>query len=76
MATKCVARPQRRRWTLVYHHYIGYGSYVIEFKRAFASARELQTNRYIHDLHFIMEGWPLIGFPDGQAWFDEDWKAR
>jgi hypothetical protein len=60
---------KRRRWTLVYHRYIGYGSHVIEFKRAHTTAHELQTReRYKRDLHFVIPGWPPIGWPDGQAW--------
>ena len=60
---------RRRKWTLVYHRYIGYGSYVIEFRRVTATAPELEHRRYTLDcLHFIVKGWPPIGFPSGEAW--------
>lgn len=60
---------RKQRWTLIYHRYIGYGSYIIEFKRAICCARDLQSRKYTRDcLHFIIEGWPPVAFPDGGAW--------
>lgn len=54
----------RRRYILVFHSYIGYGSYVVSFKRTTATKAELKR-KIRGDLHFILEGWPKITYPDG-----------
>lgn len=56
-----------RRYTLIFHNYIGYGSYVIEFKRVRCSPKDLRryTNGRYGELHYVIEGWPSITGPDG-----------
>ena len=57
-----------RRWTLIFHNYIGYGSYIIEFKRVRSKAENLKRYERYGALHFIIPGWPPVAYPDGQAW--------
>lgn len=55
----------KRRYTAVYHSYIGYGSYCVEFRRILCNPRKLQS--YVKgDLHFFIKGWPDITHPDGE----------
>lgn len=54
-----------RRYTLIYHDYIGYGSYYISFRRVRCAPSQLE--KYKKDnLHFIVPGWPPITHPDGE----------
>lgn len=53
---------KNKRYTLVFHDYIGYGSYVINIKRTYCGKETLK--RYLGgrngQLHFIISGWPSI----------------
>jgi hypothetical protein len=54
-----------RRYTLIFHHYIGYGSYVIDFKRIRCRPNALASYRLKGDLHFVVSGWPPVSHSDG-----------
>lgn len=55
----------RRRYTLIYHTYIGYGGYNIDFRKVFTTNAELEKiKQQESDLHFIVQGWPAITYPD------------
>ncbi len=56
----------RKKYTLVLHEYIGYGSYIIIFKRI--SGRPSTTT--YPNLHFVIPGWPKIQSTDGALYFD------
>lgn len=61
-----------RRYTLIYHRYLGVGSaYVIDFKRVTVSEKRLKALRREpeSELHFILSGWPTVAFPGGMEWF-------
>ncbi len=59
-----------RRYTLVFHSYIGYGGYVVDFKRVKANDAQLERMKNLIDLHFVIDGWPRITFSDDVTWFD------
>lgn len=61
----------KRRYTLCFHEYIGYGSYVISFKRVFCKPDMLERHKRNSSLHFIIPGWPKLTFPDGTPYFDK-----
>lgn len=63
-------RLDRKRLTFCFHEYIGYGSYVITYKRAFCSPERLEKYKSVGDLHFIIPGWPEITYPDGTSYFE------
>jgi hypothetical protein len=56
---------QMRRFTLIFHHYIGYGSYVIDIKRIRCRPSALASYRLRDDLHFVISGWPPVSYPNG-----------
>jgi hypothetical protein len=54
-----------KKYTMVYHQYIGHGSYVVEFRRIRDKPSNLRRySRSCGDLHFIISGWPKIVHPD------------
>lgn len=55
-----------RRYTLVFHDYIGFGSYVVHFKRVYCKPQRLKYY-HKHNLHFVITGWPKVVHPDGTA---------
>jgi hypothetical protein len=55
-----------RRYTLVFHTYIGYGSYAIDHRKVTATLKDLEQHKRKGDLHFVIEGWPKITYPDGK----------
>lgn len=61
---------KQRKYTLVFHDYIGYGSYVIHFKRVHCKPERLEyysRNPKHGLLHFVINGWPKITFPNGSV---------
>jgi hypothetical protein len=60
-------RTAKRRYTLVFHFYLGYGSYYIEYRKLSATSQELKRYKRTHsDLHFVISGWPRITHPNGK----------
>ncbi len=59
-----------RKYTLVYHVYIGHGSYIIEFKRVDCTPKGLEQYKKNHNLHFIINGHPKMVCADGIPVFD------
>lgn len=55
---------RKRRYTLVFHYYIGYGGYVVDFSRVSATRTDIKRISGKSSLHFIIEGWPPINYPD------------
>lgn len=60
-----------RKFTLICHKYIGYGSYVINLRRIQCVPKNL--GRYLkkdQTIHFVIKGWPLIWGADGVTLWD------
>jgi hypothetical protein len=61
-----------RRYTIVMHDYIGYGSYNISFRRIRCKPEACEER--MRDVsrgvpHFLIPGWPEIQFADGEPYF-------
>ncbi len=62
-----------KRYTFVCHEYIGYGSYVISWRRIRCAPELLQ--RYLKKdptIHFVLNGWPKVFGSDGKTPWDFD----
>lgn len=56
-----------KRFTLVLHSYMGYGSYFVHFKRVRCKPEMLGRYSERNDVHFIITGWPPIAYPGGEV---------
>lgn len=55
----------KRKYTIIFHTYVGYGSYCIHVERFKLNTKELRELRLEEpDVHFILKGWPAIIYPD------------
>lgn len=55
-----------KKYTLIFHRYLGNGWYNIEFKRVRCSPTALKFHGMGTELHYIIKGWPTMTHPNGE----------
>lgn len=60
---------KQRKYTLIYHYYLGHNWYNIELKRVKCSLGMLERYKTNPALHFVMKGWPATSTVDGTPYF-------
>ena len=67
--TLMTTKERPKKYTLIFHRYIGYGGYTVDFERV--RCKKLDLEQYKQDsLHFIIPGWPPVSYTDGSSVYE------